>query len=35
MAAPIYYTADMVRELPEDRNRYELVYGELFVTPLV
>ena len=33
MAAPIYYTADMVRALPEDRNRYEVVYGELVVTP--
>jgi Uma2 family endonuclease len=33
MAAPIYYTADMVRALPEDRNRYEVVYGELLVTP--
>jgi Uma2 family endonuclease len=33
MAAPTYYTADMVRELPEDGNRYEVVYGELLVTP--
>ncbi len=33
MAAPIYYTADMVRALPEDGNRYEVVYGELVVTP--
>jgi Uma2 family endonuclease len=33
MAAPIYYTADMVRALPEDGNRYEVVYGELLVTP--
>ena len=33
MAAPIYWTADMVRALPEDRNRYEVVYGELLVTP--
>jgi Uma2 family endonuclease len=32
MAAPIYYTADMVRALPEDGNRYEVVYGELLVT---
>lgn len=23
MAAPIYYTADMVRALPDDGNRYE------------
>ena len=29
MAAPLYYTADMVRALPEDGNRYEVVYGEL------
>jgi len=33
MAAPIYYTAEMVRALPEDGNRYEVVRGELLVTP--
>ena len=33
MAAPIYYTADMVRAFPEDGNRYEVVHGELLVTP--
>jgi len=33
MAAPIYYTADMVRALPDDGNRYEVVAGELLVTP--
>ena len=33
MAAPLYYTADMVRALPEDGNCYEVVYGELLVTP--
>ncbi len=33
MAAPIYYTSDMVRVLPDDGNRYEVVYGELLVTP--
>ncbi len=33
MAAPTYWTADMVRALPEDGNRYEVVYGELLVTP--
>ena len=33
MAAPIYYTADMVPALPDDGNRYEVVYGELLVTP--
>jgi Uma2 family endonuclease len=30
---PVYWTADMVRALPEDGNRYEVVYGELLVTP--
>jgi Uma2 family endonuclease len=33
MVAPVYYTADMVRALPDDGNRYETVYGELLVTP--
>ncbi len=33
MAAPIYFTADQVRALPDDGNRYELVRGELLVTP--
>jgi len=33
MVAPIYYTADMVRALPEDGNRYEAVHGELLMTP--
>ena len=33
MPVPIYYTADMVRALPEDGNRYEVVRGELLVTP--
>ena len=33
MAAPLYYTAEMVRALPEDGNRYETVHGELLVTP--
>src|SRR6188472_2913256 len=28
-----YYTADMVRALPDDGNRYEVVYGELLVSP--
>ena len=31
--APEYYTADMVRSLPDDGRRYELVHGELLVTP--
>jgi Uma2 family endonuclease len=33
MPATLYYTADMVRSLPEDGNRYETVHGELLVTP--
>jgi Uma2 family endonuclease len=33
MVAPTYHTADMVRALPEDGNRYEVVHGELLVTP--
>ena len=33
MAAPLYYTAAMVRALPDDGNRYEVVHGELLVTP--
>ena len=33
MAATTYYTAEMVRSLPDDGNRYEVVYGELLVTP--
>ena len=31
--APEYFTADMVRALPDDGNRYELLWGELLVTP--
>lgn len=33
MADSIYYSAEMVRALPEDGNRYETVHGELLVTP--
>jgi Uma2 family endonuclease len=33
MAVPMYYTAEMVRALPNDGNRYETVHGELLVTP--
>jgi Uma2 family endonuclease len=33
MAAPVYFTADMVRALPDDGNKYECVYGELLVSP--
>jgi Uma2 family endonuclease len=33
MAVPIYYTADQVRALPDDGKRYEVVHGELLVTP--
>lgn len=28
-----YYTVDILDQLPDDGNRYELVYGELLVTP--
>jgi Uma2 family endonuclease len=28
-----YYTAEMVRALPDDGRRYEVVHGELLVTP--
>ena len=31
--APTYWTAEMARQLPDDGNRYEVVYGELLVTP--
>ena len=33
MAAPTWYTAEMVRALPDDGKRYEVVEGELLVTP--
>ena len=33
MASPTFYTAQMVRALPPDGNRYETVHGELLVTP--
>jgi Uma2 family endonuclease len=33
MAAPTFYTAQMVRALPEDGNKHETVRGELLVTP--
>jgi Uma2 family endonuclease len=33
MPSPVYYTADMVRALPDDGQRYEVVHGELLVTP--
>jgi len=33
MAAPLYYSAEMVRALPDDGNRYETVHGELLVNP--
>ncbi len=33
MAAPLYYTAEMVRALPDDGNSYEVVHGELLVSP--
>ena len=31
--APAYHTAEMVRAFPDDGNRYELVHGELLVSP--
>jgi Uma2 family endonuclease len=31
--APAYHTAQMVRALPDDGKRYELVHGELLVSP--
>ncbi len=35
MAMPLseYYTAEQVRNFPDDGNRYETVHGELLVTP--
>ena len=33
MAAPTHYTALQVRGFPADGNRYEVVHGELLVTP--
>ena len=36
MAMPAYpteWTVEMVRALPDDGNRYEVIGGELFVTP--
>ncbi len=32
MPATLYYTAEMVRNLPDDGNRYETVHGELLVS---
>ncbi len=33
MVAPIHWTADMVRALPDDGLRYETIFGELLVSP--
>ncbi len=33
MAIPVYYSAEMVRALPDDGRRHETVHGELLVTP--
>ena len=33
MAAPVYYSAEMVLALPDDGKRYETVHGELLVSP--
>jgi Uma2 family endonuclease len=35
MAAPSYYSAEMIHALPEDGKRYETVHGELLVTDSV
>src|SRR6476646_2574003 len=32
-AQPTQWTVDMVRALPDDSTRYEVIDGELFVTP--
>jgi len=32
MPVPVYFTAEMVRALPDDGNRYETVHGELLVS---
>ncbi|HEY5547863.1 MAG TPA: hypothetical protein VIK50_17545 [Gemmatimonadaceae bacterium] len=34
MAAPIYWTREMVLALPDDGKRYETVHGELLVSPM-
>jgi Uma2 family endonuclease len=33
LSQPIYWTAELVREIPDDRNRYECIDGVLLVTP--
>ncbi len=33
VSKPPYWTASMVRDLPDDGNRYECIDGELLVTP--
>ncbi len=33
MALPVYYSAEMVRAMPDDGRRLETVHGELLVTP--
>jgi Uma2 family endonuclease len=33
LLTPSYWTAEMVRALPDDGQRYEVVHGELLVTP--
>lgn len=33
LSAPTYWTATLVRELPDDGNRYECIDGALLVTP--
>lgn len=33
LSQSIHWTAELVREIPDDRNRYECIDGELLVTP--
>lgn len=33
MVVPVYYSAEMVRAIPDDGKRYETVFGELIVSP--
>jgi Uma2 family endonuclease len=35
MAAPLYYSVEMIHALPDDGKRYETVHGELLVTDFV
>jgi Uma2 family endonuclease len=33
MPVPLYYTAEQLRAFPDDGNQYEVVHGELLVSP--